>query len=153
MTKKQSYVNELIEMYKSQLPPGKYDKPGVYSITVDNEIVYVGKARNMATRIAHHIFMIKDALLKTEGEKFKYGELRRAMNNDYIIKFDVIYSSLLSSDDDNSIIDDDIGPQEAKYINMYMPKLNKQIPNLDNYHKYHNKSYEMLKIIEKKLDK
>lgn len=151
MTKKQNYVNELIEVYRSQLPIEKYDKPGVYSITVDNEIVYVGKARNMATRIANHMFMINDASLKTEGEKFKYGELRRAIRNDYIVTFDVIYSSPLSSDDDNAVIDDDIGPQEAKYINMYMPKLNKQIPNLDNYHKYHNKSYEMLKIIEKNL--
>lgn len=149
MTKEQNYVNELIQLYRSQLPLEKYDMPGVYSITVDNEIVYVGKARNMATRIANHMYLIKDAYLKTEGEKFKYGELRRALRNDYIIYFNVLYSSDLSNEEEISKIDDDIGPQEAKFINMYMPKLNKQIPDLNDYHKYHNKSYEMLNIIEK----
>lgn len=146
MTKEQSYANDAIKHYRTWLPQDKYDHPGVYKITVNNEIVYVGKARNMADRIATHIQMIRDAKLRTEGEKFKYGELREAIKNHYNIQFDVLYTSLLSNDTDNIYIDNDIGPYEAKYINEYMPKLNKQIPDLFNYHKYRNKPYEKLNI-------
>jgi hypothetical protein len=95
------------------------------------------------------MYNIKHGEHKTEGMKFKYGELKRAINNGYAIRFDVLYTSPFSCDTDNKIIDDDIGPQEAKYINQYMPKLNKQIPDLNNYHKYKNKDYELLDIEEK----
>lgn len=147
MTKKQSYVNEQIKEYMKLIPAEKYNHPGVYSITVGDEIVYVGKARDMLTRVATHLWEINYGKQETEGKKAKYGELKRAIKKGYIIKFDVLYSSSFSCDKDEvNTIDDDIGPKEAIYINRYLPKLNKQIPDLEDYHKYKNKSYEILDL-------
>lgn len=148
MTNKQSYVNEKMKYYQTLIPHDKYYHPGVYSITVNNEIVYVGKARNMLERVAAHMYYIMDGELTTDGMKFKYGELRNAHKLGYKINFNVLYTSSIVCGSDTHIIDDDIGPQEAKYINQYLPKLNKQIPNLDNYHKFTNKKYEILNLPE-----
>lgn len=140
------YQNALIQYYRELLPKDKYEHPGVYSITVNGEIVYVGKARNMASRIAYHLYKIQEGEWKSPAEQFKYGELRRAKDFGYSINFDALYISTIVETEDTKIVDDDIGPQEAIYINKYMPKLNKQIPDLNNYHKYKNKEYEILNI-------
>lgn len=146
MTKERSYVNDQIEYYRSLLPAEKYAHPGVYSITVNGEVVYVGKARDMSIRVATHMYLTYCLNHTTAGKKFKYGELLRALQAGYDINFDVLYTSPLSCEEEPQKIEDDIGPQEAKYINKYMPKLNKQIPYVDNYHKYVNKNYEKLAI-------
>lgn len=152
MTNEQSYINEQIKDYMEIIPYEKYAHPGVYSITVNGEIVYVGKARNMLKRIATHLWEINDGKQTTEGKKFKYGELKKAKKYGYDICFDVLYISSFSCEDDTIKIDDDIGPQEAKYINKFLPKLNKQIPNLNNYHQYKNKNYEHLSLMPLELD-
>jgi excinuclease UvrABC nuclease subunit len=46
------------EIYNELLSFGigdKYSKPGVYSISIGERLVYVGKARDMLVRIANHI--------------------------------------------------------------------------------------------------
>lgn len=147
MIPSQNYLNDQMKEYMKLIPAEKYNYPGVYSITIGNEIVYIGKARNMLHRVAYHMYEINGGEQQTEGTKFKYGELKKAINKGYCICFDVLYTSSLSCDDDNKLIDDDIGPQEAFYINKYLPKLNKQIPDLNNYHKYKNKNYEPLNLL------
>lgn len=147
MPNEQSYITEKVKEYRQLLPMEKYDHPGVYRIMVNGEIVYVGKARNMADRIANHMYLIKEGVHTTEGTKFKYRELKHAMDNGYYISFDVLYtSSIVYTEDTRQEVDDDIGPKEAYFINYFMPKLNKQIPDLNDYHKYKNKNYESLNI-------
>lgn len=152
MTKEQNYVNDQVKEYMKLVPADKYHHPGIYSITVGDEIVYVGKARDMQVRVAVHMYEINcSGEQSTKGKRFKYGELKRAINNGYNICFNVLYTSPFVCGDDTKKIDDDIGPQEAYYINKYMPKLNKQIPDLQNYHKYKNKNYELLNIEERTM--
>ncbi len=143
------YQNACIQRYKNLLPGDKYGHPGVYSITVNGEIVYIGKARDMASRVAYHLFKIVEGEWSSPAEQFKYGELRKVKNFGYDINFNVLYASVLTGEEEKKIIDDDIGPQEAYYINKYLPKLNKQIPCLDNYHKYKTKKYETLDTLLK----
>ena len=50
----------------------KYEHPGIYCIKIDNQIVYIGKSRNMLERIAQHYVGIK------EGSERKYRILAEA---------------------------------------------------------------------------
>lgn len=143
-----AYVNDKIKEYYNIVPAEKYEHAGVYCIKVDEEIVYVGKARDMRTRVASHMYNTLDNKNMTPGMRFKYGELRKAHQLGYQVIFDVLYTSPIVNPGKEQ--DDDIGKMEAELINKYLPKLNKQIPNLTNYHKYSNKEYEHLELKEKK---
>ena len=50
----------------------KYEHPGIYCIKIDNQIVYIGKSRNMLVRIAEHYVGIK------QGSERKYRILAEA---------------------------------------------------------------------------
>jgi len=148
MTTKE-YIKERINYYKQMVPEEKYKKAGLYTITVNGEVVYIGKSTDMQNRIANHLYHICDDDLRTPGDKAKYGELRRARFLGYNIIFNVLYYSIVEEPGQEQ--DDDIGKKEAIYINQYMPKLNRQVPSLDNYHSYKNKPYEPLNIQERGL--
>ena len=51
MLSNQNYLNDKMKEYMKLIPADKYNHPGVYNITIGNEVVYVGKARNMVLRI------------------------------------------------------------------------------------------------------
>ena len=143
-----AYVNDKIKKYYQMVPGDKYGYAGVYCIKVNEEIVYIGKARDMRTRLATHMYNTLDNNNVTAGMKFKYGELKKAISLGYKVTFDVLYRSPILTPGKEQ--DDDIGKQEAELINKYLPKLNKQIPDLTNYHKYRNKEYEHLDLKETK---
>lgn len=104
----------------------KYNHPGIYAISLDGKIVYIGKSENMAIRIANHMIHIEHLIEKGN----KYQVLHQARKEGYMICFSVLcYCSV-----------DELAYKEAKYIREYMPPLNYQIPKLDN-----PKSYEVNK--------
>lgn len=107
----------------------KYDYPGVYSISIGNKIVYIGKSRNMLHRIAQHISYI---LIPDNSNK--YFLLHAARKSNLTIKFDVIYR--LTADMDQNTIDQAIGVKEGEAIRKEKPLLNYQIPNEEDYHTY-----------------
>ena len=138
------YVDKRVIKYYNMIPEDKYEVAGVYCIKVNEEIVYIGKAVNMRLRIANHMYHICEGYNNTSGSKFKYGELARAISLGYKLNFDVLHTSSIVERGQEQ--NDDIGFAEAKLINKYMPKLNKQIPSIEDYHKYKNKEYEKLEI-------
>lgn len=105
----------------------RYQKAGLYSISIEDKLVYIGKSRNMLKRLSAH-------MANTETSKsHKYEILRQARDRGLKIQFSPIYYSLALTEQE---IDDDIGFEEAKQIRNQKPPLNYQLPLLDNYHRF-----------------
>lgn len=100
----------------------KYEHPGIYSISIGDKLVYIGKSRDMLTRVAQHI----DAIGTDPSNKYKV--LDKAREEGYRINFDVM--KYCEQDDD------ELGEAEAELINQHMPPLNYQIPTIGDYKHY-----------------
>lgn len=105
----------------------KYECAGIYSISIDDKLVYIGKSHNMLKRLAQHMVGIK---LETEK---KYMILEEKKRGGCSINFDVMY---YAKGEDYDSIDEEIGMREGELIREYMPPLNTQIPDKDNWRKY-----------------
>ena len=105
----------------------KYEHAGIYSISINGKIIYIGKSKNMLWRVAEHYVGIK---LQTEH---KYRLMAEAQRRGYTIKFDVLYYA--KSKRKTAIIEE-IGKAEGEYIRKYMPLLNTQIPHEENWKKF-----------------
>lgn len=97
----------------------KYNHPGIYSISINDNLAYIGKSRNMAIRIANHVQEIEN-----NKKSNKYIQLRRAKKAGCRISFDVL--EILDLDDEL------ISKEEAKLIRQFYPPLNMQVPLIDN---------------------
>lgn len=122
----QSRIEQIIQSLKDQGLEEKYGKPGVYSISIEGKLVYIGKSVNMLQRIANHIYHIENP-----GKTNKYIVLSKAKQNQYQIQFDVVYCSQEKNEKE---IENDIGYQEGWFIRQYRPALNYQIPKADDWH-------------------
>ena len=107
----------------------KYNHAGIYSISIGNKLVYIGKSENMMKRIIEHIIEIK----RDTPREYKYKILKQAISHNLKIEFDVLY---YSSNQDHYSIENDIGKKEGEYIRKFLPPLNYQIPREDNYKKF-----------------
>lgn len=107
----------------------KYSHAGIYSISIGNQLVYIGKSRDMLCRLAQHIFYSNN-LAYTKSHKYQIFALAKLLG--YDVRFDVIYYSTTTGYD----TDEDIGKKEAELINKYQPCLNYQIPNINDYQHY-----------------
>lgn len=105
----------------------KYQRAGVYSISIKDKVVYVGKSMNMLRRLAEHIAGIQ---VKPQTAN-KYKVLAQAKAQSIPISFGVIYYAK-SKRPYTEIL-----KVEAKYINYLRPPLNVQIPNPHNYKEIH----------------
>ena len=121
--------NKIIEELRQQGLDRKYEHPGVYSISIGNHIVYIGKSRNMLKRLAQHIMKIK-----YPDNSNRYKILSQAWNEQYQISFDVLYTCLDLKDQDS--IDEAIGKKEGEEIRKNLPPLNIQIPFEDDWRHY-----------------
>lgn len=98
----------------------KYNnRKGLYYISINNKIVYIGKSTNILCRLANHLYEI-DNNNKTK----KYIMLRALRQAGYTIKFDVLQYM------DNAT-DTEISIAEAIEIRKHLPVLNLQLPALD----------------------
>ena len=141
--KKQPHVwNEtLLQLKKNKALCRKYAHAGIYSISINNKVVYIGKSRDMLCRLAQHIFYINNPAY---NQSHKYRILNLAKFMGYDIHFDVIYISSTSGN-----VDDDIGMKEGEYIRALLPPLNYQIPNKNNYHHFTvNKKAKNITLME-----
>ena len=105
----------------------KYERAGIYSISIDDKLVYIGKSHNMLKRLSQHMVGIK---LETEKKYIILAEKKRGGCS---INFDVMY---YAKSEDYDSIDEEIGRREGELIRQFMPALNTQIPNEDNWRKY-----------------
>ena len=105
----------------------KYECAGIYSISIDDKLVYIGKSHNMLKRLAQHMVGIK---LETEK---KYMILAEKKRGGCSINFDVMYYAQC---EDYDSIDEEIGRREGELIRQFIPALNTQIPNEDNWRKF-----------------
>lgn len=121
-------LKEVLDKYEQQIIQAtgdKYQSPGIYSISVNNHLVYIGKSKNMVNRIASHMYNIN--CKEAQEAKAKKYRFLRAIKEEYPIQFDVV---------EYGEEGDDIGNKEALWINKLEPILNLQIPKLENYHSY-----------------
>lgn len=129
-----SYAENMYHcLQKKQYLYNKYECAGIYSISIDDELVYIGKSHNMLKRIAQHMVGIK---LQTEKKYVILAENQRAGRT---IKFDVMY---YAKEKDFYKMQEEIGAKEGELIRRFMPRLNTQIPNEKNWRKF----------IQKKID-
>ncbi len=123
-SKEQEVYNQLKEKGLEQ----KYGKPGIYSISIGDQLAYIGKSKNMLERIANHLVQIE-----TNSKSNKYRVLGQAIAAGRKINFDVMYYSPLLLEQE---IEEDIGNKEGELIRQYLPPLNYQIPKKENFRKY-----------------
>lgn len=96
----------------------------MYSISVNNKIVYVGKSLNILHRMAEHWASMAKP---TEN---KYTVLSEAKRRNYNVRFDVIYTAKSQT---MKAKWEEIGEREGYYIRKFMPPLNYQIPTEENW--------------------
>ena len=122
-----NYVDNIYNKYLSQEWSKKFQCSGVYSISINNKIVYVGKSMNILHRMAEHWASM------TNPKENKYKVLSEAKRRKMIVSFDVLYSA---KNNIRSDIEEEIGEREGYYIRKFMPSLNYQIPNQDDWRKF-----------------
>ena len=105
----------------------KYEHPGIYSISIDDRLVYIGKSKNMLRRLAQHWVGIQ-----TESSR-KYRILAEAHRHKHSINFDVLYDARERLP---MLLEEELGTKEGEFIRARMPPLNKQIPKADNWRSY-----------------
>ena len=122
-----NYTENIYNKYLSQEWSKKFQCSGVYSISINNKIVYVGKSMNILHRIAEHWASM------TNPKENKYKVLAEAKRRMMIVSFDVLYSAKSNIKTD---IEEEIGEREGYYIRKLMPSLNYQIPKEDDWHTF-----------------
>lgn len=121
------YVDNIYNKYLQQSWSQKFLNAGIYSISINNKIVYVGKSTNMLYRMAEHWVSMSNP------KENKYKVLAEAKRRRYNVKFNVLYSAKSQTKEE---IEEEIGEREGYYIRLLMPSLNFQIPTEENWRKY-----------------
>lgn len=125
--RKRSYAENLYWKYKREGLGPKYEHAGIYSISIEGQIVYIGKSKNMLMRIAEHTVATR---LQTEH---KYEIFNEALRHGLNVKFDVLYYAQAGQP---KALEEELGRKEGEYIRLYRPVLNTQIPKADNWRKF-----------------
>lgn len=105
----------------------KYQCSGVYSITVNNKIVYIGKSKDILYRMAEHWASMGNP------KENKYKVLAEAHRRRYNVRFNVLYTAKSKT---RAEIEEEIGEREGYFIRLYQPPLNTQIPKEENWRSY-----------------
>ena len=117
-------------MYNVLLQRGfgpRFQHAGIYKITIDGILVYIGKSTDMLWRLAEHYVAFK------VSETHKYRIFAEAKQRGHRINFDVMYYAKSIG---KEAIEEEIGKAEGEYIRKYKPPLNTQIPKEEDWRKY-----------------
>lgn len=135
-----SYEENLYSKYLKKEWSTKFQCAGVYAITIDNKIVYIGKSDNVLRRIAEHYASI----VFPQGKARKYAVMSEAKKAGCQIRFELLYKAKHQLGNE---MYDEIGEKEGWYIRQYLPMLNTQIPREDDWHRFTvNKSAEAVTL-------
>lgn len=142
---KNQYVENVCEMLRRKGLAEKYEHPGVYCIKLKDQIVYIGKSKNMLERVAAHYVGINT------GSERKYRIIWEAAHQlDCAIEFDVLYYAQQTVKED---IVEEIGQKEGELIRANRPVLNTQIPKASNWRSWEVKTLntdEVLRLLVNK---
>ena len=117
-----------------------FDHAGIYRITIDGFIVYIGKSNNMMIRLAEHIVAMQNP------DSHKYEILAEAKRKGHIVNFDKLYDAKSTG---YSYLVEEIGSTEGYYIRKHRPPLNAQIPKQGDWRRYdYNKSATTITLEE-----
>ena len=141
---KNSYQDNVCAMFRRNGLSPKYERPGIYCIKLNDQIVYIGKSQNMLERVAAHYVGIKT------GSEKKYRILAEAQRRGYTVRFDVLYYAKATTR--YSIIEE-IGQTESELIRQYRPLLNTQIPKAEDWRKWDVKKIDTEEVLHLLLDK
>lgn len=104
-----------------------FDHAGIYRITIDGIIVYIGKSTNMLWRLAEHYVSMKDPT------EHKYRILAEAKRRGHKVNFNKLYDVKSARP---VKIKEEIGKAEGYFIRKYKPPLNTQIPKEEDWRKF-----------------
>ncbi len=96
----------------------QWDQAGIYYITANDKIIYVGESVNLLKRLVSY-----EKGIKSDNQK-KYKILRELKKLNYCVRFEVI----------EYVDEDKLRLIEGRHIRKYMPILNQQIPEEDGKH-------------------
>lgn len=106
-------------IYEQDLLRDVEDKPGIYAITIDKRIVYVGQSKNIYQRCRSHIYNIFNAMYNKEK---KYQLLLSAWLGGH--RVDCFWCEYCDIDQ--------LKEKENEWIEIYKPKLNILTPTGKN---------------------
>lgn len=121
------YEKNVYAMLKRQGWAKQFEHPGIYCISINGQIVYIGKSKNMLRRLAQHWVGIKT------GSERKYRILAEAKQRHHKVSFDVCYYAVES---DPELLEKELGEKEGEFIRKEKPVLNTQIPKAENWRNY-----------------
>ena len=124
-----NYSQNMYQWLKRNGYAQQYEHAGIYQITVDGAVAYIGKSTDMMWRLAQHISSMK------LSKSHKYQVLREAKQKGQTVTFSVVYYAKSKRMCD---IREEIGIAEGEYIRKLRPPLNTQIPHADDWRKYEN---------------
>ena len=124
---RKSYAENMYQFLKKKGYDKKYEHAGIYSISIGNQLVYIGKSTNMLIRVAQHYVAIK------QPKEHKYRVLAEAQKRGLPINFGVLYYAQRKT---LPAIKKEIGAKEGEYIRAHRPPLNYQIPKQEDWTKF-----------------
>lgn len=136
------YVDNVCAMLRRKGLSEKYECAGIYCIKLNEQIVYIGKSRNMLLRIAEHYVGIKQ-----ESEK-KYRILAELQRKGHTVCFDVLYYAQKTK---KAEVEEEIGEKEGVFIRKHRPPLNTQIPKEDDWHKFDTNHVDAKELLQSLL--
>lgn len=136
------YVDNVCAMLRRKGLSEKYECAGIYCIKLNEQIVYIGKSRNMLLRIAEHYVGIRQ-----ESEK-KYRILAELQRKGHTVCFDVLYYAQKTK---KAEIEEEIGEKEGVFIRKHRPPLNTQIPKANDWHKFDTNHVDAKELLQSLL--
>ena len=122
-----SYAQNLYTYFKKKGYADEFEHPGIYKISIDGIIVYVGKSDDMLWRLAQHYAEFR------YPKSHKYKIFFEAKRKGHRVKFEVLYYAKSKW---KKAITEEIGEAEGFFIRALQPPLNYQIPKESNWHKF-----------------
>ena len=123
-----NYSENMYHWLKRQGYAQQFEHPGIYKISIDGIVAYVGKSDDMLWRLAQHY-----SSLRSGNAAHKYQILREAKQREHRVTFEVLYYAKSKNKDE---LEEELGAAEGMYIRKLRPPLNTQIPQESNWRKY-----------------
>ena len=123
-----NYAENMYHWLKRKGFAQQFERPGIYKISIDGIVAYIGKSDNMLWRLAQHY-----TSLRSGDTAHKYQILREAKRREHRVTFEVLCYAKSKSKDD---LEEELGAAEGYYIRKLRPLLNTQIPKESDWRKY-----------------
>ena len=109
---------ELVKQYPEKAVPG------IYSIMIQDKVVYIGKSINLLSRYcSHKKHIYNNPKVDKEAKEHKYRIFKQALDKGYQVRFEIL----------TYCQEQELGESEAIFISQYRPVLNYQYPIVGNH--------------------